>query len=100
MIKKKLNMANLKVLKELQQKQRLVEALTKSDEREIERLIRSIIREEQIEKKVEKLVRDELKGKATERIVIQIVRNAMSSLYKTLWFRRSTWLNGIENKDS
>lgn len=78
---------------------KLNEALTKSDEREIERIVRATIKDE-LEKKVEKMVRDELKGKANERLVIDIVKNAMSSLYKTLWMRRATWLSGIENKQN
>lgn len=78
---------------------KLNEALTKSDEREIERIVRATVKDE-LEKKVEKMVRDELKGKANERLVIDIVKNAMSSLYKTLWMRRATWLSGIENKQN
>lgn len=78
---------------------KLNESLTKSDEREIERIVRVTIKDE-LEKKVEKMVRAELKGKATERMVVEIIKNAMSSLYKTMWMRRATWLSGIENKQN
>ncbi len=80
-------------------KKRINEELTKTDVREIERLVKSGVKDE-LEKRVEKVVRDTLKGKANEKIVIQIVKNAMSSLYKTLWMRRATWLSGIENQEN
>jgi len=73
--------------------------MNKTDEREVERIVRATVKDE-LEKKVEKMVREELKGKANERLIIQIVKNAMSSLYRTLWMRRATWLSGIENKEN
>lgn len=75
------------------------EALTKSDERDIEKLVRSTVKDE-LEKKLEKIIKDQLKEKATEKLIIQVVKNAMSSLYKTLWLRRATWLSGVENKEN
>lgn len=61
--------------------------------------IKDIIKSE-LEKQVEKLVKKELKGKVSERLIIQVVKNAMSSLYKTLWIRRATWLSGVENMEN
>ena len=75
------------------------EALTKTDEKDIERLVKKVVKDE-LEKKVKQIVKDELEGKVSEKIIIQIVKNAMSSLYKTLWVRRSTWLSGVENKEN
>ena len=77
----------------------LKETLTKSDERDIERLVRSTVKDE-LEKKIEKIVKDQLNDKTTEKLIIQVVKNAMSSLYKTLWIRRATWLSGVENKEN
>jgi len=75
-------------------------ALTKSDERDIERLTRAAVKDE-LEKHVEKIVREQLKGnKQLEKYVLQIVKNATASLYKTMWMRRATWLSGIENNAS
>ena len=68
-------------------------------QRDIEQIARDVVSKE-LEKRVEKIVREELKNKASERIIIQIVKNAMSSLYKTLWMRRATWLSGIENREN
>jgi hypothetical protein len=78
---------------------KLNESLSRSDEREVERIVRATVKDE-LEKKVEQMVRAELKGKANEKLIIQIVKNAMTSLYKTLWMRRATWLSGIENKEN
>ena len=75
------------------------EALTKTDEKDIERLVKKVVKDE-LEKKVKQIVKDELEGKVSEKIIIQIVKNAMSSLYKTLWVRRATWLSGVENKEN
>ena len=75
------------------------EALTKTDEKDIERLVKKVVKDE-LEKKVKQIVKDELEGKVSEKIIIQIVKNDMSSLYKTLWVRRATWLSGVENKDN
>lgn len=77
----------------------LKEDFNKTETNEIEKIVRSIVSDE-VEKKIEKLVRKELEGKAAEKIIIQIIKNAMSSAYKTLWFRRATWLSGIENKEA
>jgi hypothetical protein len=78
---------------------RLREALSKSDESEITRIIKSTVKDE-LEKRVEAAVREALKDKANEKLILQVVRNAMSNMYKTLWMRRSTWLSGIENKEN
>ena len=67
--------------------------------RDIEQITRDVVKDE-LEKRVQKMVREELKGKATERMILQIVKNAMASAYKTMWMRRATWLSGIENKES
>lgn len=92
----------LNIKKEIDKKSRtypINEVLTKTDERDIEKLIRATVKDE-ISKKVEGLVRDELKGKASEKLIIQIIKNAMTSLYKTMWMRRASWLSGIENKEN
>lgn len=56
--------------------------------------------DDKLKKKIEKMVRDELKSSVSEKIILKIVKNAISSLYKTLWMRRATWLGGIENKEN
>lgn len=75
-------------------------ALTKTDEREIDSLVRAAVKDE-LEKRVEQEVKRVIKGnKQLEKYVLQIVKNATASLYKTMWMRRSTWLSGIENKEN
>lgn len=84
-------------------KSNLNEALTKTDELEIERLVKRTVKDtiqKELEKKVESLVKDQLKTNVSEKLIIQVVKNAMSSLYKTLWIRRATWLSGVENKEN
>ena len=48
-----------------------------------------------IMREVERLVEKELKGKASRKIMNEIIKEALSNLYKTLWLRRATWLSGI-----
>jgi hypothetical protein len=51
--------------------------------------------------KVNKIVKDRLKNdKELEDKVVEITKNVLTQLYKTLWTRRNTWLNGLSNKNS
>lgn len=41
-----------------------------------------------------------LKGKDFEDAVVEIVRNSLIDLYKSLWIRRSFWSKDIQNRGS
>lgn len=51
--------------------------------------------------KVDKIVKDRLKNdKELEDQTVEITKNVLTQLFKTLWNRRNTWLNGLSNKNS
>jgi len=60
-------------------------------------LIESVSSEDKSDIKdyVMKLVEKELKGKASKKLINDVIKDAMTNLYKTLWLRRATWLSGI-----
>ena len=51
--------------------------------------------------KIEKIVKDKLKdNKELEDKMVEITRNVLSQLYKTLWTKRNFWRNQVDNKNS
>jgi len=51
--------------------------------------------------KVEKIVKDRLKNeKEIEDKMVEISKNVLSQLFKTLWVKRTTWKNNLTNKSS
>ena len=51
--------------------------------------------------KVEKIVKDRLKNdKELEDKVVDITRNVLTQLYKTLWVKRGVWRSSLSNKSS
>lgn len=74
------------------------EELNKTDKNQIEKMIKSEIKD-LIDKDLEKIVLDllkkELKDKKMEDRMLEISKEALISLYKTLWLRRNFWVNNI-----
>jgi hypothetical protein len=51
--------------------------------------------------KIEKIVKDKLKNdKEMEDKVVEITRNVLTQLYKTLWVKRGMWRNSLSNKSA
>jgi hypothetical protein len=51
--------------------------------------------------KIEKIVKDKLKDdKELEDKIVEITKNVLTQLYKTLWTRRGFWRNDLKNKSS
>jgi hypothetical protein len=74
------------------------EELTKSD---INKEIKNYIDSSSFNKKVEKIVKDRLKNeKELEDKVVEITKNVLTQLYKTLWIKRSVWKNNLSNKSN
>lgn len=77
---------------------KLNEELTKSD---IEKGIKTYLDSAAFNSKIEKIVKDRLKNnKELEDKVVEITRNVLTQLYKTLWLKRNTWLNSLTNNKS
>lgn len=74
------------------------EELTKSD---ISKELKIYMDTNDFKAKVEKIVKDRIKNdKDLEDKVVEITRNVLTQLYKTLWVKRGVWRNNLTNKSS
>jgi hypothetical protein len=72
------------------------EELTKSD---IKDQISKFLDSSEFQSKVAKIVADRIKNeKGLEDKVVDITKNVMTQLYKTLWTKRSMWQGQLKNK--
>lgn len=79
-------------------KQRLNEELTKTD---VSKEVKVYMDSNEFKSKIEKIVKDRLKNdKELEDKVVDITRNVLTQLYKTLWVRRGVWRSELKNKAS
>jgi hypothetical protein len=72
------------------------EYMTKTDTKsEIKKYMDS----SEFKSKIEKIVKDRIKkDKELEDKVVEITRNVLTQLYKTLWTKRAFWRGGLSNK--
>jgi len=74
------------------------EEIKKTD---IDQGIKTYMNSAEFKAKIEKIVKDRLKNdKELENQTVEITKNVLTQLFKTLWNRRNTWLNGLSNKNS
>ncbi len=72
------------------------EELNKSD---IDKGIQTYMGTTEFKAKIEKIVKDRLKNdKELEDKVVEITKNVLTQLYKTLWVKRGFWRSGLSNK--
>jgi len=77
---------------------KLNEELTKSD---VKSEISNFLDSSEFRSKVTKIIKDRIKNdKDLEDKVVDITRNVMTQLYKTLWTRRSFWQSQLKNRKS
>lgn len=77
-------------------KNKLLENITKSD---ISKEFKIYMDTNEFKTKIAKIVQDKIKDdKALEDKVVEITKNVLSQLYKTLWLKKETWLNNLTNK--
>lgn len=80
----------------LPNKNKINEDLTKAD---VSKEVKAYISSDEFKAKIEKIVKDRLKGdKELEGKMVEISKNVLTQLYKTLWLRRNTWINNLTNK--
>lgn len=71
---------------------------TKSD---INKQVKIYMDSSEFKAKIEKIVKDKLKNeKEIEDKMVDISKNVLSQLFKTLWVKRTTWKNNLTNKSS
>jgi hypothetical protein len=72
------------------------ENLTKTD---VSKEIKVYMDTNTFKTKIEKIVKDKLKNdKELEDKVVEITKNVLTQLYKTLWVRRGMWRDTLSNK--
>ena len=70
--------------------------ITKSD---VQKSIQVYMDSEEFKAKVTKIVKDRLKNeKELEDKMVEITKNVLTQLYKTLWVKRSFWKTSLSNK--
>ncbi len=80
-------------------KQIIKEALTQTDEKKIQSMIKKEIKQSfgsDLEKKVQSIVSKEIKGSKFEKEVVKISKDVLEQLYKQLWMKRMFWKSGIK----
>jgi len=79
-------------------KDKIREELTSAD---VTKQIKIYMDTKSFEDKITKIVKDRLKNeKELDDKVVEITRNVLTQLYKTLWVKRATWRNNLTNKSS
>jgi hypothetical protein len=79
-------------------KQFIRENLTKAD---VSKELKVYMNTAEFKSKIEKIVQDRLKNnKELEDKVVEITRNVITQLYKTLWVKRGVWTSSLTNKSS
>lgn len=74
------------------------EELSKTD---INKQIKGYIDGTEFKNKIEKIVKEKLKNeKELEDKVVEITKNVLTQLYKTLWIKRNTWIDNLSNKNN
>jgi len=77
-------------------REKLNEEITKSD---VKKEIRNFMGSSEFESKVAQIVKDKIKNeKGLEDKVVDITKNVITQLYKTLWTKRSMWQSHFKNK--
>lgn len=75
---------------------KIKEEITKAD---IDKKIKIYMDSQEFKTKVEKIVKDRLKNeKELEDKVVEITKNVLTQLYKTLWTKRGFWKSNLSNK--
>jgi len=79
-------------------REKLDEELTKSD---VKKEISKFLDSSEFQNKVAKIVADRIKNeRGLEDKVVDITKNVITQLYKTLWTKRSFWSTQLKNKAS
>jgi hypothetical protein len=79
-------------------KTKIQENMTKSD---VSKEVKIYMDSKDFKNKIEKIVKDRIKNeKELEDKVVEITRNVLTQLYKTLWIKRATWQNNLTNKNN
>ena len=74
------------------------ENLTKSD---VSKEVKIYMTTNDFTSKIEKIVKDKIKDeKELEDKIVDITKNVITQLFKTLWVKRAAWSSNLTNKNS
>jgi hypothetical protein len=74
------------------------EEITKAD---VDKEIKNYINATEFKEKINRIVKDRIKDDPEfEDKVVEISKNVITQLFKSLWTNRNTWRNGLKNKSS
>ena len=77
---------------------RINEDLSKSD---VDKALKKYIDTNEFKSKIEKIIKDRLKNeKEIEDKIVDITKNVLTQLYKTLWIKKDFWRNNLSNKSN
>ena len=77
-------------------KSKLSEEITRAD---VKKDIKNFMDSSEFKSKVERIVKDRLKNeKELEDKIVDITKNVITQLYKTLWSRRGMWQSQLKNQ--
>jgi len=77
-------------------RKRLNEELTKSD---VKDEVNNMLQSDALKDKVAKILKDKIKNDPElEKFMVDITKNVLSQLYKTLWTKRGFWQSTLKNK--
>lgn len=72
--------------------------MTKSD---VNKEIKTYLDTKDFESRISKIIKDRInKDKDIEDKVVEITKNVLIQLYKTLWTKRSFWKDNLSNKSN
>jgi hypothetical protein len=72
--------------------------LTKKD---LEKELNKFLASKQFEKRVKDVVTNETKtDKELEKFVVDVTKNVLIQLYKTMWTRKAFWTSSLKNKST
>jgi Ni,Fe-hydrogenase III component G len=70
-------------------------------EKELEAKLKELMNSKELTTKIKGVVDKEVKSdKELENMVVDITRNALTQLFKTLWTKRNFWQSQIKNKSA
>jgi len=82
-------------------KHKLDEAFNKDEKDQIKDEIVKILKSSDLKDIIHTLVNNEIKGnKELEKETVEITRNVITQLFKTLWVKRGVWQTMLKNKAS
>ena len=77
-------------------KKRINEELSKSD---VKDEVTNMLQSDALKDKIVTILKDKIKNDPElERFMVDISKNVLSQLYKTLWTKRSFWQSTLKNK--